>query len=472
MSLRIWMPLDGNIKNYGASTVITMNSNATVDTSGKIGSCYVFNNSDSYISIDSEDLRKIFTGGSRPFSFALWVYRADSTRAILFGDYSLPGNINLNLELKAGYDNTVRFYWTANPDYTFTGSTVPLTTWTHIAVTYSGTELKCYINGVLVNTRTGTLATKNKTSGAFYLGRDSRTGSTTLNGKLNDFRVYDHCLSLGEVKEISKALVLYYPLSDAIVGNKVVDCSGYNRHGTITASTCPTIISGSPRNSNCYQFDGTDDVIISSVKQTDILSDKKFTISAWVYLTEFKNNRGVLGPHEDNYCGICFCQADNANRISLSFGNGSSWCSVRDTGYVLNTWAHYVMTYDGAKTIAYRNGVKLGESSGSVVFAANNITIGRAYNDSTRYWKGKISDVKIYATALSANDILKEYHRFAGIHKNYAFTTNEFVEDGLNKTSIGINGVTTGNLIEGDYSKVLVSPDDGNIQSTEFIEII
>ena len=36
-----------------------------------------------------------------------------------------------------------------------------------------------------------------------------------LNGSINDVRVYDHCLSPKEVREISKALVLHYKLDDA-----------------------------------------------------------------------------------------------------------------------------------------------------------------------------------------------------------------------------------------------------------------
>ena len=45
------------------------------------------------------------------------------------------------------------------------------------------------------------------------LGRDLRTGATVLKGKMNDFRWYDHALSPLEVKEISKGLILHYPLN-------------------------------------------------------------------------------------------------------------------------------------------------------------------------------------------------------------------------------------------------------------------
>lgn len=50
----------------------------------------------------------------------------------------------------------------------------------------------------------------------------SSTGSTTgsgnaFTGVLNDYRIYDHCLSQMEVREIVKGLVLHYPLRDRYI---------------------------------------------------------------------------------------------------------------------------------------------------------------------------------------------------------------------------------------------------------------
>ena len=79
-------------------------------------------------------------------------------------------------------------------------------------MTYDGNKLCTYLNGVLAATNNITLSEKNKTSGEFFLGRDYRTSETALKGRLNDFRVYDHCLSAAEVHEISQGLVLHYKL--------------------------------------------------------------------------------------------------------------------------------------------------------------------------------------------------------------------------------------------------------------------
>ena len=209
MSLRVWLPLNGNADNKGASDVATTVSGAAVNTGGKIGSCYSFDGNDDYIALSGTKLYKIFTGGAQPFSIAMWVYHADATRAILFGDFGLSGTIEFNVELAT--DHKVRFYWGGGPDY-YTGVAVAASGWSHIAITYSGTEVKTYLNGTLAATRSGALATRSKTSGDFYLGRDGRTGTTALNGRLNDFRIYDHCLSTAEVRELSQALVLHYKM--------------------------------------------------------------------------------------------------------------------------------------------------------------------------------------------------------------------------------------------------------------------
>lgn len=215
MSLQVWLPLTGSIINQGLAEITTAASGATVNTSGKLGSCYSFDGSDDYISLTGQCFYDIIKGSTQPFSLVLWVYRADATRAILFGDYGLSGTINFNLELTTAHQ--VHFYWGGSPDYNAPSTFVTANAWTHVAVTYDGSNLKFYINGALTNTRSGALSAKSKTSGSYYLGRDSRTGITVLNGRMNDFRLYDHCLSVKEVRELAKGLVLHYKLDDPYV---------------------------------------------------------------------------------------------------------------------------------------------------------------------------------------------------------------------------------------------------------------
>ena len=225
MSLRIWLPLNGTLDNQGLDDVVITNNGATIDNNGKIGKCYSFDGNDDYISLNGNALYNIIKGGSNPFSFTMWIYHADNSRAILFGDYSLSGGINFNIELNASH--SVRFYWGGAPDTSGSHTLVTQSGWTHIAIVYNGADIKFYKNGILTDTYIGTLTIKNKNSGDYYLGRDARTGTTALNGKINDFRIYDHALSPLEVKHIAQGLILHYPLNRGGWGQEnLLPCGG------------------------------------------------------------------------------------------------------------------------------------------------------------------------------------------------------------------------------------------------------
>lgn len=212
MALQIWLPLDGTLENKGCADAVITNNGAAIDNSGKIGKCYSFDGSDDYISIDSDKLCEIISGGDQVFSIAMWVKQTDSTRAILFGTYAMSGagsNNFFNIELSTAH--TCRFDWKANPDWTSSAMNIGSDTWNHICYTYDGVTIKAYLNGELVATKAQTLSAITYT-GEYRLGRDSRTGTTVLNGQLNDIRIYDHCLSQAEIHEISQGLVLHYKL--------------------------------------------------------------------------------------------------------------------------------------------------------------------------------------------------------------------------------------------------------------------
>ena len=296
MSLRVWLPLNGNLNNKGLDEITVTNNGAIINNYGKIGKCYSFDGQDDYISLNNESLYSIIKGGTQPFSIAMWVYRADETRAILFGDYSLTGTINFNLELRA--DNCFRFYWGANPDKAATSTLADLNTWTHFVVTYDGSQILFYKNGVKTSDiYTGTLTEKNKTSGNYYLGRDARTGTTAFNGKMNDFRIYDHCLSKKEVKEISKGLILHYPLNNGESGQK--NLLKYTKVNTINQNLLKTTINANwdkltlttIDNYSCYYYPSAQGPtwFSSGFWYTNMKANTTYTYTAWIYFTSTAN---------------------------------------------------------------------------------------------------------------------------------------------------------------------------------------
>ena len=158
--------------------------------------CSVFNGTDSLIKIENFNIHNVL---SDDWTFAWWVYNDDNNRSIYFSGYGFTTTSTFGLEK---YDtNLLRLYWSARPDIKFSSSRIPVGEWSHIAITRRSTTLKIYINGTLVQTYEATLDISRLGANTTYgIGRDTRTGDTTLNGKMSDFRIYATCLSDSDIQ--------------------------------------------------------------------------------------------------------------------------------------------------------------------------------------------------------------------------------------------------------------------------------
>ena len=136
---------------------------ATVGTSGGnsqilISNSYSFNGSNQYLTAGTIASNFLCTGSATGITATLeaWVYpTAYNTGGYpwMFSPVHSKGVTYFNFGVRNG---AVRFYWFdgVGPNTVDSASTsdVPLNTWTHIAVTISGTTIKIYINGTLSTT--------------------------------------------------------------------------------------------------------------------------------------------------------------------------------------------------------------------------------------------------------------------------------------------------------------------------------
>lgn len=229
MSLRVWLPLNGDLRNNGLSDVTVTNNNATIDNNGKIGKCYSFNGSNSGITFTTNILEGF---KNNDFSISFWAYSNDyGDRSIYIATVPVSG---WGFSIEKTTAEKIRVYWQGSPDYVASDFIVPNQEWFHITVVIKNKNCYCYKNGQLINSKTdGTFLPTNLTNvwTSAMLGRDSRTGVTVLNGKINDFRWYDHALSLKEIKQISKGLILHYPLQGHGLGNPNLYKTSYDFSG-------------------------------------------------------------------------------------------------------------------------------------------------------------------------------------------------------------------------------------------------
>ena len=204
MALQVWLPLNksGADKNQGLGDSTITNFGAVYESSGKLGGCYKCTNS-AGIRIESKPWMKMVPGNS--FSVSMWIKGCSgNTWAIACTSWEL----NFRTSILSVYPGGALSNGGCAIYQTFDNNT-----WYHIAFSYNGdtSKLSLYLNGefkqeyVTTYTREGIASTITLPYG------DTRY--------INDFRIYDHCLPPKEVKEISKGLVLHYPLNDAYVQN-------------------------------------------------------------------------------------------------------------------------------------------------------------------------------------------------------------------------------------------------------------
>ena len=217
MSLVVWLPLNGDLHNQGLSNISINQYSATIDNNGKIGKCYSFNGNTDGIQYTNFNLKDI-----SQISVCFWVYTTSTTinNAFCFGtqagyfQFAIGNNVLIVRDTSTGVSGTRKEY--------FLGS-FTTNTWTHICCIYNKGVITIYKNGVLFSTNITVNNSAfvsddiaNCTIGSVWYPFSSTYSS---NNKLNDFRIYNHALSSKEVEEISKGLVLHYPLNNNGLGN-------------------------------------------------------------------------------------------------------------------------------------------------------------------------------------------------------------------------------------------------------------
>ena len=78
---------------------------------------------------------------------------------------------------------------------------IPLNTWTHLATTYDGANLRYYVNGVLVGTTAGT-GTINAANGALRIGGNNSAPlgqGEWFKGLIDEVRIYNRALTAAEI---------------------------------------------------------------------------------------------------------------------------------------------------------------------------------------------------------------------------------------------------------------------------------
>ena len=321
MSLQVWLPLTKDLRQQGISNVTVTNNGATFNSAGKLGGCYYFNGDKQWLQFSSV-LGEYY---NNDWSIACWLKPTDSTRSVIISEYNTSGASNVGLELTTS--RVVRLYWNGSPDINFTtAGALSLNEWTHLVVTKAGRVVKVYFNGELKQTYTNSSDFSTRTSAAQpRIGDDYRGNSAntvSYQGYINDFRMYNHCLSPMEVKQLSQGLVLHYPLNRRGWGQENLLHNTHDFTGRSASNT--TIVTDSTDGTYAKTTPSTVDwtsIQIGPSFTASLISGKTITVTCEVRAFDLPTSTTT------NYCYLTLNAFNSASSFSRVGNKDHSYAS-------------------------------------------------------------------------------------------------------------------------------------------------
>ena len=197
--------------------------------------------------------------------------------------------------------------------------------------------------------------------------------------------------------------------------NVIYDTSGYENNGSVTDSTCPTWSSDTPRYKGSYAFNGNKQVIDTP----NVFHQEDITISFWFKRLKNTSTRQFLFTIW--YGFSCELTADDIPLFRIALDISHVVDALSDKKITVNDgWTHFCGVYkNGEYSKIYINGqLKKSVSSASKIYWNIHSSKIGIYSSHNTYYNGQISDVRIYATALSDSDILELYQSSASVDNN------------------------------------------------------
>ena len=411
-----WWKLDGDVKDATVNASDGSLSNFTFDgltngwVKGKYGNSLLFNGSNTKVTANPSF--PIATG-----SVSLWInpnYVVPSGGGnSLFSEnnntfglyYNSPGFSSTNLDFWGGGNDTA-------------GSAKPsIGIWNHIVITWSASTKQIYLNNTLVGSSTGSFTyafTSPLNIGGQWTGNST---IKTINGSLDDVRIYNRALSATEVT------ALYQGSNPA---NCDQTCSSYLKfdenggttalnslHGVSTANNnngtlinSPTWVAG--KYGNSLLFNGSNNYV--NIPYSSSFSFSSYTLSAWIKTSNAGSGRRRIityQPSDPTYLLM------SLNNNVLEFGDSPSG-TLSTNGSLLNdnTWHLVTVTKQAGVSLTwYVDGAQVGYKSSSDSTVQNystSIQIGTQISHG-EYFAGSIDDTRIYNTALTSAQVSSLY---------------------------------------------------------------
>ena len=429
------------------------------------GKCLAFDNVDDGVSITGENYTSL-----ADYTMCAWVNPKGNHKNYT-GTIMSSGDWN-NVHWAFGIDQTNTSIQTRLPDGTNFPTwsyTFPLSQWTHVCLTNSGSTITAYANGRQVGSpytggSGGLISNATNTT----IGRETYAGGYfAFNGSIDEPKIYNYARTALQIKAdynakgagsavgsavvlgkstanndaFSNGLVGYWKMDEA--SGDAVDSSGNGYTGTVTGTT---VTSG--KYGNARSFNGSERITTTNAQQ---LAD--FTVSVW-----FKDN-GVVTDYErlvdKSYAGGFWLGRNGSSASSWGGGilEANAPYGIFGT-FTDGQWNHMVSIRRGTTHELYANGTLV--ASNTVSASLLDTTAIQIGNGTTNQGAtATIDETRIYNRALSPKEVRDLYAWAPGPYTYLSFeegTGNNIYDTSGNGYSGAWNGTGT-HWTNGKYGK-------------------
>lgn len=438
-----------------------------------------------YISVpDSDSLD--FAGATNSFTFMAW-FKPTGTCS---GNCRIMDKLfsQQYLIFRAAGANSAAFVMIGAQSLSV-GAT-PENAWSFVAGVYTPGavtgELKGYLNGVFINSRSMTASSIVPNAQPFRIG-STDAGGEIFNGSIDEVRIYNRALSAAEI------LYLYQKSAPA-TSNKISSdqndlltsgLTGYWSFDgpTIDWGSSPTVrnvISGVTSSLSGFSkisspvlgmvgqgllFQGTSQNSISvSNASNQIIPDSNaaFSIALWFKpKSNFSSSnvgRGLIGNETFGVSGFRWALINNGGgKLQFwSSQNGGSILMTSTNAIATSTWNHVTVSYTGSSAAMYLNGsLNVEDTSGTIVSNTNNILISDSLSASN-FFDGIMDEVRVYNRALSAAEVKYLYDKSAPA------TATKISSDQNSEQTSGLVGLWSFNGPDINWATGVVSDRSGS----------
>lgn len=295
--------------------------------------------------------------------------------------------------------------------------------WYHLAMTYAGTALAFYVDGVLQGTTT---VTASYTGSNFTIGRDSAGWGNYWDGFIDELRYWSAARTPAEIRQnmyreldSDAGLQAVYHLNESS-GTSLIDSSGNGRNGILVniAATDWRTSGALVGSRQALNFDGVDDYVNGGATSPAFTTN--LTVEAWVRTTDTRVARDLVA-----WGSTDTCIGDNAQfRIDngvLNFGMhdihgalcgnyDNNWASVVAPSTMIATgnWTHVALVKSGSDISLYVNGQAVATGTINKTLSVDRLAIGSLFYAGSAvddYLAGDLDEMRIWSVARTGDEI-------------------------------------------------------------------